>query len=564
MIEAKSDHRKLNTGNTTATGTDNTLIAAYHGLPKRTLDPIVTLLHPDSSNTTSTTSSVSTLSNRSTEVTSVCFLNHSRNETATAFESFNAGNKIIANDDDDDESDADDNSDSSSPSPSPVQLQCAALIQQQQQRRNDNNNVKNRSYYEDTYDLPGRLLASCDISGTCYIWDIGRRQIIDTISSSSSSSSCRSWNGPGLTIRRLSTSDDDTQTDHRFFYQTRDDNGTITLHDSSQQTYHQGIQTISCYSQSFTSAAPCHGNSNLIVIPCCEHSHVMIRDWRMPSAHHPVAYFHGGTGMILTNENDDNDTDDHYNFCETTGARAKQYGMVTSLAMSTSMNKSKTLIACGMENGSVVYHDLSMISSRKNVAQYQPCAISLSTSEPILALDMMPSNRSTVKNNKEESYTLSSFVTVAGMAGNEEDLVALPEQERGRIAVLKTTIDDDARIQVRLRSRISTNDMMLTTGSTMESSTSLRGKPGIGQCRVRPDGRLFAVGGWDKRVRIYDRNTKVPNATTPLAILRGHSEIVNTIDWSCDTIHSGLIATGSSDGKVHIWRCFPSKDYSNP
>jgi hypothetical protein len=506
-----------------------------------------------------------------------------------AIKGLNDGNHTLSNyndgngdDDDDDDDDDDGNSDDNDEFPV-LQLQCASLLQQKQREHyqsgnnnnnNNNNNKKNSScssssvYHDDTYDLSRRLLATCDVTGAAYIWDIGRRQIIDSISSSSSSPCTNNGRGssligPGLTIRRLSDWNDTTCTDHRFFYQTRDVDGTIRLYDSTYLD--KVVQTIFCHSQSFTSAAPCYGNSNLLVVPCSEHSNVMVRDWRVSSSHHPVAYFHGGTGRIVrTVVNDDSDDadDNHCIYDDDTYGTTKKYGMVTSLAMSTSSNQAKTYIACGMENGSVVYHDLAMIAStRNNRTIPQPCEISLSTSEPILALDMVPSksttNHNNNHNNNKDSSALS-YVTVAGIAGNEEDLMALPAHDRGRIAILKTSISDDTTIQTRLRSRISTAHALSTNTTTMELSSSIQSKPGIGQCRFRPDGRLFAVGGWDKRVRIYDRNIKVTNATTPLAILRGHTETVNAIDWSFDAVHSGLMATGSSDGKVHIWRCFPS------
>jgi WD domain, G-beta repeat len=524
--------------------TDDTELTPDHRYPKRTLDPIVTLLHPDTITPSASSSSSSLVtSNDSKNITSVCFLNHRNDDTEKLTES---GTITKFNDDDNDgESDLDDSDDSA-----PLQLQCASLMHQH--RENNNINKKNRSYYDDTYDLSCRLLVTCDLSGACYIWDIGRRQIMDGISSRSSSGrTCPSY-GPGLTIRRLYSDDDDISTDHRFFYQTRDTEGTISLHDSCHPN--AVSQTISCHSQSFTSAAPCHGNSNLIAIPCLEHDNVMVRDWRMSSLHHPVAYFHGGTGMIVRTALDDDSVDDYTSYDSTLGTM-KKYGMVTSLAMSASINKAKTLIACGMENGSVVYHDLAMLASQSNFGLQQPCTISLSISEPILALDMVPSKSST-NHTYNNDYGSSSFVTVAGIAGNEEDLMALPEHERGRIAILKTSTKDATMLQARLRSRISTNYAESVNGS-------FHGKPGIGQCRFRPDGRLFAVGGWDNRVRIYDRHAKVPNATTPLAILRGHTDIVNSIDWSCDTVHSGLMVTGSLDGKVHIWRCFPSKQRTN-
>ena len=79
------------------------------------------------------------------------------------------------------------------------------------------------------------------------------------------------------------------------------------------------------------------------------------------------------------------------------------------------------------------------------------------------------------------------------------------------------------------------------------------GKPGVALCRFRPgDGRIFAVGGWDKRLRIFDRSAAAKSA--PLAILRGHIQSVNAMDWAPDAAESGLLATGASDGRIYVWR----------
>jgi WD40 repeat protein len=107
-------------------------------------------------------------------------------------------------------------------------------------------------------------------------------------------------------------------------------------------------------------------------------------------------------------------------------------------------------------------------------------------------------------------------------------------------------MQDDGEFTAQLRTRLPTSDSISSVVHSI--------KPGVAICRFRPDGRMFAIGGWDKRLRIYDRT--VPDRQ--LAILRGHGDSVTATDWAADATESGLLATGSSDGQVHIWRCFPS------
>jgi WD40 repeat protein len=224
--------------------------------------------------------------------------------------------------------------------------------------------------------------------------------------------------------------------------------------------------------------------------------------------------------------------------------------MLTSLAMAQS--NGTTIIACGMESGTLVFHDLAMLNgSRSNasVVPDNPCRLSLST-DPILSLDMTPSPASP---QSAPNAVQGSVVAIAGMAGNSEDLAELPERDRGRVAVVKASLRQDGLFQARLRARLSTCDVHVRCNE-------VSGKPGVAVCRFRPDGRIFAVGGWDKRLRIFDRGA----AANPLAILRGHSKSVNAMDWSSDSAVTGFLATGSSDGRVHVWRCFPSGSKSRP
>jgi WD40 repeat protein len=77
---------------------------------------------------------------------------------------------------------------------------------------------------------------------------------------------------------------------------------------------------------------------------------------------------------------------------------------------------------------------------------------------------------------------------------------------------------------------------------TNESS----GSGGIASVRVRPDGKVVASGGWDRRVRLWQSKRM-----KPLAVLRHHTATVNAVDFSpC----SAWLASGSADGTVALWK----------
>jgi WD40 repeat protein len=139
---------------------------------------------------------------------------------------------------------------------------------------------------------------------------------------------------------------------------------------------------------------------------------------------------------------------------------------------------------------------------------------------------------------------ISSAMAIVGMAGDVAEVAELPQSEQGRIALLKVTHDRaNSDWNFRIRARL----------STCRVDEKSYGKPGVSICRFRPgDGRLFAVGGWDHRVRLFERSKG-----TAMAILRGHTGSVNALDWAPDAISSGLLAsTGGEDNQIHLWQCF--------
>lgn len=492
---------------------------------KKTLDPILTLQVPQEDETTEPSSEESTTEESSpgrmslsATVTSLCFFNSKSPRQLTS----NTSSESSDSSDDED-----------------FQLQCAQLLKYEKSCDTDVT-AKAREVSASLSLLEtGRWLGTCHANGDNYLWDLGQRRILQEITVN---------RGPGLVLRRLVDDDPINKDDSRFFYQTRDSKGTISLHhlDASSTRERNGISLgvssvaqLETKSQTFCAAAPCRGNPNLVVMPCEEHSFAIVRDWRVPSHNSPVAIFHGVQGIGKGREQ---------LFSSSSFQKVREHGMLTSLAMSES--NTHAIIACGMESGAVVFHDLAMLNGTRSDSEkvgYEPCRLSLST-DPILSLDVTPTFHSKLQ---------ETWFAVGGMAGNAEDLEELPEPDRGRVAVIKASLKHSGELQAQVRTRLSTVNGGSVQGSdtSKEHQSIVSGnntKPGVAVCRFRPDGYIFAVGGWDRRLRIFD------SQGTALAILRGHTDSVHAMDWSNDAAITGLLATGSSDGRVHIWRCFPS------
>ena len=139
-----------------------------------------------------------------------------------------------------------------------------------------------------------------------------------------------------------------------------------------------------------------------------------------------------------------------------------------------------------------------------------------------------------------------SIVAVAGCAGDTDELSELPEQDQGTVSTIKVKLANE---------RSDTTKTMNASIRTKTRTCSVEsgGKVGVSVCHFRQDGRMFAVGGWDRRLRLFDRAS-----SKPLAILHGHESSVTAVDWEGNAPTSGLLATGAGDGRICIYKVFPN------
>jgi len=399
--------------------------------------------------------------------------------------------------------------------------------------------------------LRGYSLVSCHQDGSCLVWDLSnRRCVVDNINDSGD----RKF---GLAVHRIEDSS------NRFLYHTRDARGTVTLHDLHDPIVE--VMRIETNSGTFCTMSPCRvgkyapvdhnlesnvvgGESNLVALPTENHSIAIVRDLRcnpqsLPAFRIPVQ---------------DEDSSHRYN----NFGRNNKYGMLMSLALSLQYDTQKLVMGCGMEDGSVIFYDLGACGkgrspSQVNAAEDENLCIDQDNThasdtmnyvcttklgkEPVLSLDLATSYVNKMKHATQSSMSL---VAVAGCAGDADEISDLPAEEQGTVTTLKVSLvngNDCTKMQSTIRKR------------TPTCSISSGGKVGVSIARFRPDGRVFAVGGWDKRLRIFGRTS-----SKPLAVLHGaHSDSVAAMDWAEDSPATGLLATGAGDGNICVYRVLP-------
>ncbi|KAL7446814.1 hypothetical protein ACHAXM_011466 [Skeletonema potamos] len=431
----------------------------------------------------------------------------------------------------------------------PLQFKCSKLLL-------DHGRKKRRegsSYHQEAAhlsaashtSLSGLVLASCHQDGTCKLWDLAtRRCIVNDVAGGR--------DGPGLAVRRL----DQMQ---QFVYQSRDVLGTVSLHDVHRPF--DPILQLHTHSTTFCQMAPCHvgihqyhatddgstigGERNLIALPTQEQSVAIIRDLRCDPFRNPTYRVEIG-----------NDCYDN------TGYRSRQnYGMLTSLGLCLQDKSQQLVLGCGMEDGSALFYDLRSKgspwlfshsaeengSSSDDILKFM-CHTKLGN-DPVLSLDLSSSC--------SKGTGTISLVAVAGCAGDADERSELPEADQGTISTIKIKLANhltDDGGEMKPPSASNTVSKMKASVRARKRTCSIEsgGKIGVSVCRFRPDGRIFAVGGWDFRLRLFDRAS-----SKPLAILHGHENTVVAVDWEENAASTGLLATGAGTS-ICIYRVFPS------
>lgn len=454
----------------------------------------------------------------SSAVTGVCFLQHAPQ------------NVFVGSDDEDTDSDSDDDKFER------LQFKCTnLLLGNDRQKRGDK---ESSSYQQATHlsaashtSLSGVVLASCHHDGTCKLWDLATRRCI-------ANEAAGGRHGPGLAVRRI----DQMQ---QFVYQSRDVLGTVSLHDVHRPL--DPILQLHTYSTTFCQMAPCHineatddgatiaGESYLIALPTQQQSVAIIRDLRCDPTSNPAYRIDTGS-MVHSRIN---------------------YGMLTSLGLCLQEKSQQLVLGCGMEDGSALFYDLRSKGS--------PWLLDHSTEEIGCLPDEISSMMCHIKLGKDPVLSLDlsgscskgagtpSLVAVAGCAGDADEMSELPEADQGTVSTIKVKLANDmSNVDGQMKPSAANMKASIRT-KTRTCSIDSGGKVGVSVCRFRPDGRIFAVGGWDRRLRLFDRVS-----SKPLAILHGHEDTVTAVDWARNASSTGMLATGAGDGRICIYRVFPN------
>lgn len=339
--------------------------------------------------------------------------------------------------------------------------------------------------------LRKNLLLSCDSSeeGCLTLWNIDSRRIITKLNCKSGSDENGINNGGGLFVGRFSTCSD------KFIYQQR--NG-LSVYDIEAM---QKVSFVETDTLGFCQATTC---DNLVIFPDS-----------LPNR--------SSSFNIWDHRCDQSTVKKFAAFGEDTD---EKYGMLSSL--SAVIHGNNLDVACGTESGAILYHSLTYSPTTVGVAS-SVSALSVGI-DPVLGIDLVPSG----------DDGSSSAVGVAGVAGDAIEIAQkIKPEDRGTIVTFKVKPTYDGsqiKSTLKMRQRINTCEV---------GSMAAGGKPGVACCKFRNDGRIFATGGWDRRIRVFSRSGK------SLAILKGHSDSVTCLDWN-PWIHH-MLATGSADSRISLW-----------
>ncbi|XP_062399070.1 guanine nucleotide-binding protein subunit beta-like protein 1 [Sardina pilchardus] len=76
--------------------------------------------------------------------------------------------------------------------------------------------------------------------------------------------------------------------------------------------------------------------------------------------------------------------------------------------------------------------------------------------------------------------------------------------------------------------------------------------PGISQLRIRGDGKILAVAGWDHRIRVFGWKR-----LKPLAVLKCHTDMMLSVAFSDHADPTKrLMAAGSKDQRISVWSIY--------
>jgi WD40 repeat protein len=125
---------------------------------------------------------------------------------------------------------------------------------------------------------------------------------------------------------------------------------------------------------------------------------------------------------------------------------------------------------------------------------------------------------------------------------NASDWSLRAEIDTGRSSARMVRFTPDGRLLLANNERGTLVFIEPTTGAVLHSLTD---EAGCWALAISPDGRTYALGDGERRVRIFDMASRAP-----LRTLHGHREIVWSIAYSQD---GALMASQSPDGMIRIW-----------
>ena len=225
--------------------------------------------------------------------------------------------------------------------------------------------------------------------------------------------------------------------------------------------------------------------------------------------------------------------------------------------------------AVGVESGEIgIYIDVfsACLPGNERIVISEEIAVAKEVVEEVEVIQDVKDNQETketqetneldtAKQMSTQGFEKSLAASILGLTGDNATWINLHTEP---VLCLDVCVDPSNQtewfgVSGSADTNIGTFRINTTSGSIVSFETIKIKERGIGDVKIRSDGKIFATAGWDGAIRVFR-----VNKLQPLAILRYHEVSVHVIEFG--DIQKGSLCSAGKDGKIACWSLYPKKE----